>query len=200
MPNNTILLQAQPYLYKQSGFVLVTGLILLLVITIASLTSMKNSVLGYKISANTAFNDVAFQASESARAAAGEAVKNYIWDRSWTGFTIHSGLSRESEYNPLKTNGIFENQFRPSTLEKDMDFNIAKSGDVDEIDADVFIIRSPTATGASGAGMQQLAGYRGAGKGAGSSGSYLYFELRSLGYSAGGAETTTASEYRAYLQ
>lgn len=184
----------------QKGFVLITGLVLLVVIAIAAITSVEITNLDYKMASNLAFKEQSFQASESGRAAAGDAVNQYAYDRSWDGLTLHSGVSFSSGFNPLAPNATTENLFSQSSLVKDIDFTIAKSTNTSPVDADVYILRSPNAVAAAGGGIQQLSGYKGAGKGIASSGSAIYFELRAKGMGSGSAQTTTASEYRTLIQ
>ena len=184
----------------QSGFVLITGLILLIIIAIAAIASMEMSNLDYRMASNSAFKEQSFQASETGRIAAGDAVNQFIYERSWDGVTVHPGISFASTFSPLSANGDSENLFSSGSLAKDMDFDIASTSAIEKINSDIYIIRAPSAAAAIGGGLQQLAGYRGAGKGVASSGSAIYFELRSKGLGNGGAETTTASEYRSFIQ
>ena len=189
-----------PLRNAQSGVILITGLILLFVIAIAAVTSMQISNLDYKMAANTAFKNQSFQASESGRIAAGDAINQFIYDRTWVGVTPHSGISYNSSFNPLDANAASENPFNATTLIKDMEFTIATSSGIEAVDADIYVIRSPSIAAASGGGLQQLSGYRGAGKGIASSGSAIYFELRATGTGFGNAQTVTASEYRTFIQ
>lgn len=186
---------------KQSGAVLAIGLILLVIVAIAAIAGMELSNLDYKMASNSAFKNQSFQASETGRITTGDAVNQYIYDRSWVNTTIHSNLHITQEnYSPLALNSDTEDLFNTESLVKDMTFSLARSSVAQEIAADIFIIRAPSATVASGGGLQQLAGYRGAGKGVATSGSAIYFELRSKGTAYGGAQTITASEYRAFIQ
>ena len=188
-------------LKNQDGAVLAVGLILLIIIAIAAIAGMEISNLDYKMSSNAAFKNQSFQASETGRITTGDAVNQYIYDRSWDNATIHSNLSfTDSQFNPLALNTDTEDVFDTETLVKDMAFSVATSALVQEVAADIYIVRAPTASVATGGGLQQLAGYRGAGKGVATSGSSIYFELRAKGMANGGAETITASEYRAFIQ
>lgn len=188
-------------LKAQNGAVLVVGLILLVIIAIAAIAGMEISNLDYKMASNAAFKNQSFQASETGRITTGDAVNQYIYDRSWDNASIHTNLSfTDSQFNPLALNTDTEDVFNTETLVKDMKFSIATSALVQEVSSDIYIIRAPTASVASGGGLQQLAGYRGAGKGVATSGSSIYFELREKGSANGGAETITASEYRAFIQ
>ena len=162
---------------------------------------MELSNLDYKMASNSAFKNQSFQASETGRITTGDAVNQYIYDRSWVNATIHPNLHFTLEdYSPLALNSDTEDAFNTETLVKDMTFSLTTSSVAQEVAADIFIIRSPSATVASGGGLQQLAGYRGAGKGVATSGSAIFFELRAKGTAYGGAQTITASEYRAFIQ
>lgn len=185
---------------KPSGFILVTGLILLVVIAVAAISSMEISNLDYKMASNTAFKDQSFQASETGRIATGDAVNQFIDERSWTSVAYNSGLSFDSTFNPLAQNANTENLFDMTSLNRDMRFSIAKSTTMANVDADIFIMRAPGVSSVAGMGTQQFSGYEGSGKGLAASGSAIYFELRSRGIGSGGAETVTASEYRTFIK
>ncbi len=184
----------------QEGFVLVTGLILLVVIAVAAISGMRSSNLDYKMASNTAFKDQSFQASETGRIAAGDAINQYMDERAWDNVTTNIGLSYTSTLNPLKQNANTENLFDTKSLVKDMDFKIDKGTKVSKVESEVYITRVPGVHSVAGMGTQQFSGYDGAGKGLGASGSAIYFELRSRGKGNGGAETVTASEYRTFIK
>lgn len=185
---------------KQSGFVLITGIIFLVVIAVAAISSMEISNLDYKMATNSAFKDHSFQASETGRITSGDAVNQFAYERSWDSTDLHSAISFDTAFNPLAQNANTENLFKGETLDKDMTFAVSKSDDVAEINADIFIMRAPGVASLAGMGTQQFSGYEGAGKGIATSGSAIYFELRSRGTGNGGAETITASEYRTFIQ
>lgn len=186
---------------NQRGAVLIIGLIFLIIISIAGISGMEISNLDYKMASNSAFKNQSFQASETGRITVGDAVSQYIYDRSWDNASVHSNLSfTDVDFNPLALNSSSEDVFDTDTLVKDMNFSLVKSDTTEAIESDIYIIRSPTVNVSSGGGLQQLAGYRGAGKGVASSGSSIYFELRARGTANGGAQTITASEYRAFIQ
>ena len=189
-----------PIKKNQNGFVLITGLILLIIIAIAAIASMEMSNLDYRMATNSAFKAHSFQASETGRIAAGDAVNQFIYERSWSEVATHPGISIISGFSPLAENAASENLFNATTLIKDMNFTVAGTTTIESVDADIYVVRAPSAAAAAGGGLQQLAGYRGAGKGAAASGSAIYFELRAKGAGNGGAETTTASEYRSFIQ
>ncbi len=184
----------------QNGFILVTGILLLIAISVVAISSMRASNLDYKMSSNTAFKAQSFEASETGRVLAGDAINKFIYERSWADLTIHASMVFDTQYDPLKENASSELPYDTSSLTKDMTFSLAKTTDRKAMNADIYIVRTPNVSAASGAGSQQLSGYRGAGKGIASSGSILYFEIRSKGLGNGNAQTITASEYRTFIQ
>ncbi|WP_053980934.1 hypothetical protein [Marinagarivorans algicola] len=185
---------------KQQGAILIIGLILLTIVGIAAIASIETSNLDYRMASNSAFKSQSFQASETGRVSAGNAIKEYIYDRSWNSANKHINLSFEASFNPLAVSNQSEDVFDTDTLETDMNFSVAQSATAEKVSSDIYILRIPMTNAASGGGLQQLAGYRGAGKGVATSGSAIYFELRSKGMAKGGAQTVTASEYRAFIQ
>lgn len=185
---------------RQQGAILIIGLILLVIVAITAIASMEISNLDYKMASNSAFKSQSFQASETGRVSAGNAIKEYIYDRSWNDANTHINLSFDSSFNPLALNDETEDIFDTDTLVADMNFSVIQSAIAEKISSDIYIVRIPVANVATGGGLQQLAGYRGAGKGIATSGSAIYFELRARGMAKGGAQTVTASEYRAFIQ
>ncbi len=179
---------------KNSGFVLVTGLVFVLVIMLVTVATMQSSNLDYKISSNEAFKDIAFQGSESGRVAAGEAVVYYIYSREWTGLQV-SNLTYLSDYDPATDSvGPNEDLYDTSSLNVDMQYDVSGPY-IETIDADINIVKAPGAR-SKGSGLQQLSGYEGLGKGAGAGGVHLIYEIRSTGEGASGAVAVTASELR----
>lgn len=179
----------------QSGYVLITGLILILVITIVTTSSMQGSNLDYKISSNSVFKDIAFQSSESGRTAAGEGISYYIYNRDFTGHGV-PGLSYTTDYDP-KTDSVVsgEDLYNTNSLTADMFFDVSDDA-IEDLEADISIVKAQGVnTGRSG--VQQLSGYRGAGKSAAAGGVHLVYEIRSTGIVANTkAVAVTASEFR----
>jgi hypothetical protein len=175
----------------QTGFVLISGLIILVIIAIAAIAGSQMSNLDYKMASNNAFKDEAFQNSETGRIAAADAVGKFLYERSWDNTLPHPQLTFDAQFNPLQDNSITENLFKSTSLTRDMTFTI--NG---EVISDLYIMNSPAAVLQQGSGAQMLSGYRGAGKGSASGGAALFFELRSVGLGQGGARATTASEYK----
>jgi len=181
-----------PNYHHQSGFVLITGLILILVVTIVTVSSMQSTNLDYKISSNEAFKDIAFQSSESGRTAAGVGISDYLESRSFTGIT---GLSHDSDYDPysdLVASG--EDLLDTSSLTVDLEFNLSAT-DIEDIEADINVLKAP-AVSAKKSALQQLSGYEGLGKSAAEGGTHIIFEIRSTGYGPSRAAAVTASEFK----
>ncbi len=179
---------------SQSGYALIAGLVFITVITVVTVATMQSSNLDYKISTNEILKDIAFQNSESGRSSVGEGISHFVYHREWQGFN-NNGLTYPSLYDPLQDSlGGSENLYDTSTLTPDMEY-VVTGTDIARIEADINIIKSP-AIRSQGSGLQQLSGYEGLGKGAGASGVYLIYELRSEGGGAADAVATTASEYK----
>ncbi len=179
----------------QSGFVLITGLVFVLIISVVTISTMQSSNMDYKISTNELFKDVAFQGSESAKTASGGAISYFIYHRRWDGFETN-GLTYEDGYNPstdIPEDGV-EDLYTSTSLITDMTYDIFGEN-IETIEAGISILKSPGAK-SRGSGLQQLSGYEGLGKGAGAGGIFLVYELRSTGQSAAQAVAVTASEFR----
>lgn len=179
----------------QQGYVLITGLILILVITIVTTSSMQGTNLDYKISANSVFKDIAFQSSESGRSAAGEGISFFVYNREFSGHEV-PGLTYTENYNP-RTDSVAdtENLYDTASMSADMFFDVSHD-DIENLEADISIVKAEGVdTGRSG--VQQLSGYRGSGKGAASGGVNLLYEIRSIGTVPNTkAVAVTASEFR----
>lgn len=182
-------------LKKQSGAVLIVGLIFILIISLATISSMQETNLNYKISTNESFKNISFQSSESGRAVSGDALSYYIYHRSWDAFNV-AGLSWTTLYDPStdSLDPLTENLYDTSSLGVDMNFTLSGTG-VEVASSNISIAKSPGVK-STGSAFQQLSGYEGLGKGAGAGGIHLIYEVRSTGLSAGNAVTVTASEYR----
>lgn len=196
--------------HKGDGYVLVTGLLFLLVITLVGIASMNLSTIDYKISANTAFHVDAFENSETARQAAGsDLLFQYIRNRGWdgVGFAMPAGATVvDQNFNHFMGNsesaavlqaGVYGDA---SVLTTDIQFALDGNNDGDTNDgvdstAGLMIIKTNTRA-AEGSNTAQLSGYEGDGKGAAAGGVYNFYMLMSRGTSAGNASATTATDYR----
>jgi len=179
---------------NQQGFVLVTGLIFILIITVVTVSSMQSSNLDYKISSNEVFKDVAFQGSESGRIASGEALSHFVYNRRWDGLPV-TGVSYASAYDPIGDDvGLAEDLYDTNSLDLDLNYDVSGTA-VETIEADISLLKADPRL-ADGSGSRQASGYEGLGLGAGGSGTHLIYEIRSKGVGASEAIAVTASEYR----
>jgi len=183
--------------HSQSGYILITGLIFLLGISLITISMVQGTNLDYKIASNETFKAVAFQGSESGRAVSGEAIAYYMYDRQWDGLTIN-GLTIPSGYDPfsdvLKTG---EDLYNSSSLEVDLNFDLSSTA-VETIDAEINVIKAEGVQ-LNKSALNQLSAYEGLGKGAGAGGASILFELRSQGKGPADAVAVTASEFKVTL-
>ncbi|NOY62953.1 MAG: hypothetical protein GXP10_07370 [Gammaproteobacteria bacterium] len=203
----------------QSGYVLVTSLLFLLVLTMVAVVSTQTTTLELRMSANNVAKGRALESSEALRHFAGEVVDAHTFHQGWPvslgggiqdkefGVTFPAGINfvNKTDGVPnnmylLGSNGAGENPLDPSTLVNDITYQVDGNGDGDlddgvDISASVSIYRLP-ATSAKGSNIAMVSGYLGLGRSAAGGGSNIYYLLRSTGTSAGGARAVTASEYR----
>lgn len=176
---------------RQQGATLLVALLLLMVLTMVGITSMESSNLSFKMSVNMIHHDEAFNNSESARTAAMDALPEYIDAAEWDEDNMPPGLAYASAGDLLEENDAAEDPLDSSTLQVDLEYS---EGDMN---GDIYVLKGRTAQNTMGAGSAQYKGYSGAGTGIGGpGGAFKFFELRSLGRSAGSAESWTASDYR----
>lgn len=187
---------------NQSGFVLIVGLVFILIIAVITVSSMQSSNLDYKISTNSVLKDVAFQSSETGRIAGGEAISHFAFYDAWTGYSDAGFQADElTNYDPvsdslstISINGVEQNENPLDTNQLNVDLNYERSGtNIETIVSDINVIKAPAVLN-NGAGLQQLAGYDGLGKGLGDGGTTIIFEIRST--STFGARAVTATEYK----
>lgn len=180
---------------KQTGAVLATALLLLLVLTLVAVTSMDSSNLSFRMSANSTFHDDAFNDSESARITSTSVLQEYMYEGEWTNVILPTGLSVSSGGGALlDPNGDTEDRYVNSSLSKDLEFS------TQGILADIYVLKGPTFLNSAGAGSAQYKGYGGTGVAAGAAGgAYKFFEFRSVGRNQSGAQSWTASDYK-YVQ
>jgi len=182
---------------SESGFVLITGLILILAISLVTISAMQGSNLDFKISANQSYKDIAFQNSESGRTVAGEALSHFIYERSWSGFNA-TGLTIPTDYDPSTDKlADTENLYETSALNVDISYKLS-STDIETIESDLSIIKAEGVQKGKSS-LNQLSAYEGLGKGAGSGGVQLLYEIRSQGKGPANAAAVTATEYKAAL-
>lgn len=187
------------------GFVLVTGLIFLLAATIVGVTAFQNSQTSYQISNNLSYSELAFQASETGRVSISDLVDDYLYHRNWNDFSVPNELTILDKdgingADPLtENNATGEKIYDQNTLVKDMTYNWTGVDGAKDVKADLYVLRTEAII-SSGSGAQQLAGYEGLGKSAGSGGGVIYFEIRSLGRGLNNSNALTASDYRGKIQ
>lgn len=207
----------------QRGYVLVTSLIFLVVLTLIAVTAMDLSSMELKMSSNANLKSRGLEASESLRNIGGEILDAHVYNRGgWPAaiggtvsdntfeLIIPSGviiLDKDGDTLPdilALTNDAGESLFSPATLIKDITYKIDGNGDgdfTDDVDtnAELSVYRLG-AFQIRGGPMAMAAGYEGVGKGTAGGGTGVIFNLQSRGTSAGGSETVTSSEYRSVLR
>lgn len=179
---------------KESGYILVTGMVFILIISLVTISTMNSTTLDYKISSNESFKNIAFQSSETGRTISGDALGHFIYHQSWDGLPL-SGLTIYNDYDPSTDGKIdTEDLYDTTSLNNDISYNATGTG-IETVTSQISIIKSPGVKSA-GSGLQQLSGYEGLGKGAGAGGIHLLYEIRSTGQGAAGAVAVTASEFK----
>lgn len=183
------------------GYVLITSMVFLVILTMVGVTAVQNTALEQKMSANVAFHTQSREDSESGRNALSSTLYNHLFYRGWpapTGtlasgtFTLPTGLTIVNG-DTLYTKS--EDTTVDATFQSDTDGN----GTADSATANLYIHRMGVVT-APGAGASMVAGYEGMGKSAAGGGSYLFLQLKSrTSGSAGQANSQTGSHYRAVI-
>jgi Tfp pilus assembly protein PilX len=210
---------ARPDKIQQRGYVLITSLIFMLVLTLVAVTAMDMTTMDLRMSNNTSLKARSLEASEGLRNIGGELLDAHAYNRGWPksisgsiennvfNVTIPSGVSivdvtnKLYDNNDISTDGTNpESIFTPDTLVTDMTYQRDANGDGDYTDAEdtdatmsVYKVAKVTIPGS---GTCQVCGYEGTGKSAAAGGVVVFFDLRSNGTSAGGAKTVTVAEYR----
>lgn len=197
----------------QRGFVLVTSLIMLMVLTLVGTFSMQSANMEYRMASNMTFRDRAFQSSEAGRGAMGGLLDAHVFERGWNAnITLPSGLAvldKDSSGGAdalYLSNGGGEDLLNDTTLVDDAQYQIDSSSPADgdftdpgDVDATIQVFRTQVVT-PPGTGTAMVSGYEGLGKAAAAGGTHLYFELRSDGSSAGSARATTAADFRTVVR
>lgn len=204
----------KPALAGQQGYILVTGLLFLVVLTLVGVTSINTSTLDYKISANTAFHVDAFENAESGLQSAGSGLlASYINDRSWSGFgvTIPAGVAVvDTNVDHFMGNGevvggdestLIQGLYQDVAI-LNTDLTVGIDGDGDgvtgssghDVQSNIKLIKTYSEL-AAGNGAAATSGYEGLGKS--SVGSlHSFYMIISAGQSAGNANAATATEFR----
>ena len=94
-------------LHRQRGFVLVTALIFLVVLTLIGVVATKNTTLGLKMSRNFLEKTQTFEAAETARVKADDLLDAATYNRGWP--TTYNGTVTPSDFNT--GNGFYGNSW-----------------------------------------------------------------------------------------
>jgi hypothetical protein len=199
---------------RNRGMALITGLVLLLVLSIVAIAAMQITTLEYQMSANSANHSRARQVSESARMAVGTLLPEHVYRRGWSGIDKATGLDIKDKDSDGNDDVLYGDNsecaadcFDHDALDEDavfaLDMDNADSDDnvttgtTDPLDlnASVAVYRAETQVD-KGAGTAMLAGYSGLGKGAAGGGTIIHFYVRSDGEAARQARATTSSNVR----
>ncbi len=197
------------------GMALVTGLLLMLALSIVAIAAMQVTSMGYKMSANSANQSRARQISESARMALSSVLPEHIFRREWTGIDLADGLTIKDKDSSGSADKLYGSNiecpaggcFNHDSLTEDAVFAIdmdnadadddVETGTGDPLDLRASIAVYQTATLLDkGAGTAMVAGYMGLGKGAAGGGTLLHFYVRSDGNSALNAQVTTSTDVK----
>lgn len=204
----------------QSGYVLATSLVFLIVLSVVAITAMRSTTLELRMSANAAFKTRALNASEGVRTLTSEVVDAHIYNRGWpaaiggpvpdflfalnipTGLTVLDKDTNSAPDDLWDTNGAGEDLLVHSSLAADMQYRLdgdnsgsATVNDDMDIVADLMVYRTVTKL-AAGSGTEMISGYSTLGRGSAAGGGYAYYELRSLGQAPASAQAVTASDFR----
>jgi len=195
---------------RQTGAVLITSLIFLLVLTLVALVASQSSVMETRMSTNAVIKKRAFESSEALRTGTDDLLDAHLFNRGWPSafggglpnglFNIPDGISSLNTLNWGEGNGSSESLFNAGSWVTDMALRNDGNNDGDYDDdvdqkADLYVYKT-VVVNATGSATAMVAGYEGLGKSSASGGARIYFDLRSVGRSAGNAAGTTSSNYR----
>lgn len=197
---------------KQTGAVLITSLMFLVVLTLVALVASQSTVLESRMSTNTIIKGRATESSEALRVGANDLIDGHMYNRGWpvvfdttstlanSLFSIPVGVTVTSVTNWGVGNTVGENLYTPSTWTQDMTLQVDGNTDGDYNDdvdqnAALYVFKTVT-TNTPGSATAMVAGYEGLGKSSAGGGALVFFDLRSVGGSAGNSSTVTGSNYR----
>lgn len=195
---------------RQSGAVLITSLMFLVVLTLVALVASQSTVLEARMSSNTIVKARATEASDSLRVGANDLLDGHLYNRGWPTtfggaldpslFSIPAGISVSNTDNWGTGNSVGENLYVAATWTQDMTLRVDGNADGDlndDVDqnSDLFVFNTVTVN-SPGSATAMVAGYEGLGKSSASGGALIFFDLRSIGASAGSSSTVTGSNYR----
>lgn len=205
---------------RQRGYVLITSLIFLMVLTMVAVVATKSTTMELKMSKNFTQSVRSFETSETGRMLTGDLVDAHIFNRAWpqwAGGTMDNdtfGLAEIEGVTPLPdgsprdlyvengtgTDGNPETLFRPGALVDDIDFtrNIDQDGDGTDdatLAARIQVFKMGT-TMNPGSSTAMVAGYEGTGKAAAGSGGVSFFRIRAIVDGEGGSRKITGTDFR----
>jgi Tfp pilus assembly protein PilX len=189
----------------QSGAVLVTSLVFLLVLTLVAVIAMQSTITDQKISTNVAFKTKSFEYSEAPRPKAGDVMDAHVFERGWTGVLTDS-TTESADYASLNVVDTTKDLYlkndtgedplaNPPVYTKDMEYSrTASNGETIKSDISVYRNGARVLPGHSAA---MVSGYEGTGKASAGSGSAVFYDVRSKGqHTASNANTVTSADVR----
>ena len=201
----------------ERGMALVIALIMLLVMTMIAVVATRTTTVDLKMTTNTTLSRRAFQSSEGARTAVGPTLEDHVFYRGWptaiggtapatASFDIPTEVevvNATADYF-MGTNGALADLVSdPYARTEDMRFKLDTDGDnsPDNTDmfSDVWVTRTASML-SPGSGAAQGSGYLGPGVGAAGAGAHVFFDMRSIGVSAGNAVIVTGADYRVLVR
>ncbi|MCB1875432.1 MAG: hypothetical protein KDH88_05600 [Chromatiales bacterium] len=193
---------------KHRGFVLVTSLVFLLILTVVAIFALKSTGVQYRMSSNTAFLDRARAASDSGRLALSSVMPEHVYEREWTSVSLATGLTIADKDENNAADDLYavnsETSWAADGLDVDARYRIDGNGDGDyadpqDIDAAMAVYRTAIETN-TGSGQAMLAGYMGLGKAVSAGGAMIFYDIQSRGYGQGNAQARTSADFRAVVQ
>ncbi|HID45277.1 MAG TPA: hypothetical protein EYP34_05945 [Chromatiaceae bacterium] len=193
----------------QQGFVLISALIFLVILTLVITFGLSNSKLEFKMSKNAAESLRAFNNSEAARTVSVRAFQDYAFRGNWvdadggtagiqpaTNLTVVDTTRNMAAINPagaiLTDHSTIQDPDGDGTIDPDMTYSL--SGQT----TNIYVMRTGSQL-LPGSDPSFAGGGEGAGSGAASGGSYGLYELRADGQAADSAESMTAADLRYFL-
>jgi Tfp pilus assembly protein PilX len=179
------------------GIALITGLVLLVILTIVALSTMRTTSLEYRMSSNTAYSSQTRQVSESGRLAVSSVLHEHVFERSWSGVSIPSGcaiLDKDSDgmADSLIANSSGET-FDAADLLGSLTDDAQYTDSVSGLTSTISVYHAATKLSA-GSGAAMSAGYMGLGKGAGGGGAAMYYYLISESTGHASARSVTSAD------
>lgn len=198
----------------QSGVILVTGLVFLVVITLIAVIALQGTGIELRMATNAANSSRAFESSEGLRTITAPIIEEHTFHRSWpdsmaggvipagdfvtpipTDFTIRVDSGNAALLYLTNTEGSASPLLSYSPLTTDTSYCFDECGNAGEVSAELGVFRTQTRL-ATGSGSAMVSGYEGLGKSAAAGGGNLFFEFRSYGSAPNNAQAVTATEYR----